>query len=231
MTNYQNAVLAAYDKMLIECDKAPQTVARIPLFSKKVTQVRAIVTEIKSLAPQQEEITTGITTEKNVLLEDVVELTLDIAGAVHAYAEEKNDIQLQEKVNYSRSAVHRADQAGVILIADIVLGQAQKIAPADLEECGIEAGEVQECTEKLAKLKGSVNDKKIVSIDQSGITKRIGGLFGELADIKSKSFDKLVRQFEHKDPEFYFKFKAASAIHYSPAKKAAAAKTDTVPTV
>lgn len=219
MTNYQNAVLSAYDKMLIECDKAPQTVAKIPVFNKKVTQVRTIVSELKSLAPQQEEITTGITTEKNTLLGEVAELVLDIAGAVHAYAVEKNDVQLQEKVNYSSSAVHREDQAGLIYIADIVLAQAQKIAEADLVECGIEAGEVDDCTAKLAKLKTSVNDKKIVVIDQSRITDRIKELFGELADIKRNSLDKLARQFERKDPDFYFKLKAASAIHYSPAKK------------
>lgn len=225
MTNYQNAVLSAYDKMLIECDKAPQTVAKIPVFNKKVTQVRTIVSELKSLAPQQEEITTGITTEKNALLDEVAELVLDIAGAVHAYAVEKNDVDLQEKVNYGSSALHNEDQAGLIYIADIVLAQAQKIPVADLVECGIEAGEVDDCTEKLAKLKTSVNDKKIVVIDQSGITKRIKELFGELADIKRNSLDKLARQFERKDPDFYFKLKAASAIHYTPAKKTAPVPT------
>jgi hypothetical protein len=225
MTNYQDAVLSAYVKMLIECDKAPEAVAKIQLFGKKITRVREIVNEVKSLAPQQAEITTGITTEKNALLDEVIELTLDIAGAIHAYAEEKNDIQLQEKVDYTRTTFYHEDQAGIIVIADIVMAQAQKIAAADLEECGIEAGEVQECIEKLAKLKGSVNDKKIVSIDQSTITKRIGELFSELADIKRKSLEKLIRQFERKDPEFYFKFKAASAIHYTSAKKAAAKNT------
>lgn len=225
MTNYQNAVLSAYDKMLIECDKAPRAVAKIPVFSKKITQVRTIVSDIKSLAPQQEEINTGITTEKNALLEEVAELVLDIAGAVHAYAVEKNDVQLQEKVNCSSSAVHREDQAGLTHIADIVLGKAMEIPEADLVECGIEAGEVDACTAKLAKLKSSVNDKKIVVIDQSRITDRIKALFSELADIKRNSLDKLARQFERKDPDFYFKLKAASAIHYTPAKKTVSAPT------
>lgn len=225
MTNYQNALLASYEKMLIECEKAPQAVAKITLFGKKMTRVDDIVAEIKSLTPQQEEITTGITTEKNILLEDVTELTLDIAGAVHAYAVEKNDIQLQEKMDYKPSAVSHEDQSGIITIADIVLAQAAKIAASDLEECGIEAGEVQECTEKLAKLKASVNSKKIASIDQSSTTKRIGELFAELSVIRHQSLDKLVRQFERKDPEFYFKIKAASAIHYNPAKKASAPNT------
>ncbi|MDD4992285.1 MAG: hypothetical protein PHR83_08640 [Paludibacter sp.] len=225
MTNYQNAVLSAYEKMLIECDKAPAAVAKIPVFGKKIIRVRELVTEIKSLIPQQEEITTGITTEKNALLEDVAELVLDIVGAVHAYAEERKDINLQEKVSYNRTQVHHEDQAGLIHIADIVMAQVQKIPAADLEECGIAADEVQECTDKLAKLKTSVNDKNIVSIDQSNITKRIGSLFGELADIRHNSLDKLIRQFERKDPDFYFKFKAASVIHYSPAKKAAPTPT------
>lgn len=227
MTNYQNAVLSATDKMLIECNKAPESVAKIALFGKKMTRVGEIVTEIKSLAPQQKEITTGITTEKNLLLDEVKELTLDIAGAVHAYAEEKNDNELQEKVNYKRTVLYREDQAGVINIAEIVLALAQKIDPADLEECGIEQGEVQECTEKLLKLKESLNDKRISTIDQSAITKRIGKLFDELADIRSKSIDKLIRQFERKDPEFFFKFKAASVIQYNRAKKTESATEPT----
>ncbi|HEY6914235.1 MAG TPA: hypothetical protein VI413_06115, partial [Paludibacter sp.] len=74
MTNYQNALLASYDKILIECDKAPEAVAKISLFSKKMARVRVIVAEIKGLSPQQEEITTGITTEKNILLEEVTDL-------------------------------------------------------------------------------------------------------------------------------------------------------------
>ncbi len=227
MTNNQNAVLSAFDKMLIECDKAPEAVAKIPLFSKRIIRVREIVAEIKTLTPQQEEITTGITTEKNALLEDITEQVLDIAGAVHAHAEDKNDMELQEKVNYSRTMVHREDQSGIIIIADIVLAQAKKIAAADLEECGIEATEVQECSDKLAQLKATLNDKRITTIDQSSITKKMRELFAELGDIKRQSLDKLIRQFERKDPAFYFKFKAASAINYNTSRKPDAAKPNT----
>ena len=229
MTNYQNALLSAYEKMLIECDKAPEALAKITLFGNKMTRVRQIVAGIRALTPQQEEITTGITTEKNALLEDITEQVLNIAGAVHAYAEEKNDKPLQEKVNYKRSMVRREDQSGVITIADIVLAQAKKIPVDDLVECGIEASEVLECTQKLAQLKATQNNKKIATIDQSSITKKIRENFAELGDIKRQSLDKLIRQFERKDPDFYFKFKAASAIHYTAAKKTDAATTSTEP--
>ena len=52
MTEVQTAVLSAYQKMLLECDKAPESVAKIPLFKAKITLVREIVAEIQILAPQ-----------------------------------------------------------------------------------------------------------------------------------------------------------------------------------
>ena len=219
MNYFQKERLTSYDKVLTECDNAPETVAIIPLFAKNIARLRVITSTVKQLALEQGQVTTGITTQKNNLLDEVIGLALDVAGAVHAYAEEKNDTALQEKMDYSSSDFSHIDQSIILTTLEIILVQAQKLSVAELEECGITAAEMTDFVEKLAKLKTSVNEKGLAVIDQSNATKQIGELMTEAANLKKKSLDRLARQFERKAPDFYFKYKASSSITYKSYKK------------
>lgn len=226
MTNYQQAILSGYERMLAECNKSAASVAMIPLFKQKVDQVAVIVAEIKELVPLQKENNKGITTQKNNLYDDLVDLELDIAGAIHAYAVEVKDVQLQEKSNLKTSVVSRVVQNALILHGEQIQKLLKLIPAESFEELGLSNRELDEFNTKLAGFKSIVNDKSIVTIDQSAVSLRIRDCFAQLSEIKSSSLNRLVRQFKRKDPEFYFKYKAAMVVRYNSGKKT----SDTVET-
>ena len=124
MNYFQKERLTSYDKLLTECDNTTETVASIPLFAKNIARLRVITNTVKQLALEQGQVTTGITTQKNNLLDEVIGLSLDVAGAVHAYAEEKNDTALLEKMDYSSSDFSHIDQSIILTTLEIILVQA-----------------------------------------------------------------------------------------------------------
>ena len=230
MTNYQRAVLTANEKTLIECDKAPESVKLIPLFATKIDRVREIVNEINALAPQQAENLKGITSEKNSLLQTVADLSVDFAGAIHAYAEEEKNTQLQTKMDLTRSDFNGKNQTKILLNIDLVLAQIPNVPLAAFLHCGITEEEIKDYQEQTATLKPMLTAKEIATIDQSGVTDRINNLFDELSTIKHKSIKRLITQYSRKDPEFYFKLKAAMVVQYrSTASKSNKKTEDTTP--
>lgn len=230
MNNYQRAVLTANEKMLIECDKTPESVKLIPLFATKIVRVREIVNEINALAPLQAENLTGITSEKNSLLQTVADLSVDFAGAIHAYAEEEKNTQLQTKMDLTRSDFNGRNQSKILLNIDLVLAQIPNVPLAAFLNCGITEEEIKDYQEQTAILKPMLTAKGIATIDQSGITDRINNLFDELSTIKNKTIKRLITQYSRKDPDFYFKLKATMVVQYrSTASKSNKKTEDTTP--
>lgn len=230
MTKKQNAILSAYQKMLIECDNAPQSVAKITVFNMKITRVREIVAEIHSLAPQHIESTRGNTKAKNDLLEELVDLTEIVAGAIHSYAKEKGNTQLIEKVNYKHSKIKRSGQNNILDIAKVVLNNAKLVPAADLAKVGISAEDITEFADLITQISTIVPDNAVDEIEKTAIGKRIRALFAELADIKKNHLNRLSKQFIRKDPDFYYLYKTAMIVKYPSTKKKDTPETDSTAT-
>lgn len=227
MTKRQTAVLSAYQKMLLECDKAPETVAKITLFKAKIARVREIVAEIQTLSPQFSESTKGNTSTKNELLEELVDQTDLIASAVHSYAHDKGDTNLMEKVNYKRSKLTNLGQNQILEIAKVVLNNAKPVPAADMAEAGISAEELTEFADLIAQVDAMVPENAVTEVEKSAIGERIRELFAELADIKANHLNRLSKQFIRKDPDFHYRYKTTMIVQYSSGRKKDSTDTTT----
>jgi hypothetical protein len=223
MNSYQKAKLSSYKLIVIEKNNHPEIVATIPYFVQGVDHLATLVSEIDLQSANQDKDLTGITEDKNDLLELVIDYLIEVSGAVHSHAEQNGNKALQSLVNYKPTKVVKLDQHDVITAADIVLNEAQKIP--ELGNAGISREELNEFNEALNRLKASATNRREAGIDQSGSTKRIAELFAQAEDIKKNTLDRLAPQFQRKAPEFYSKYKAAATAIY----KRAAKKTDTTP--
>lgn len=227
MTYSQNQWLSAFERIIIECEAAPEYVANIPLFKKLLARLKALVAEIKAQAQLQAEDTTVHTNNKNDLLEDATTLALHICGAVHAYADDIKDSSLMKKMDYKVSNFDKIDLKATLIILKLILAELQKLPQTAFDECGIDAEELTELDDLIARLDSSSHDKEIASIGQKGATDQIAALIEEGKSLKKKSLDQLVRQCQRKAPEFFFKYKAASTIRYKNYKKKDGDQTDT----
>lgn len=220
MNAYQKAKFKSYQLIVIERNNNPEIVATIPYFQQGVDRLAALLPEIELLSATQDKDLTGITEDKDDLVDHVIYHLVAVSGAVHSYAEQNGNKALQSLVNYKPTKVVRLDQHDLITAADIVLNEAQKIP--ELSNAGISLQELNEFNEALTHLKNSTNNRREAGIEQSGSTKRIAELFSQAENIKKNTLDRLAPQFERKAPDFYTKYKAAATVIYKHATK----KTD-----
>ena len=222
MNNYQKARLSSNKQIVIEAENNAAAVAVIPTFEKGIEQLKVINSEIDELSAIQSQDLTGIVDDKNDLQEEVTDYVLEFSGAIHSYAGQQGNKSLQAVVDFKPGKLEHLDQHEIIDAATTVLGEARKVASTELAKEGITADEITRFDNVLTQLKGYSNTRQTAGIDQKDITRRIAELFGQAADIKKNTLDRLVIQFQRKAPEFYNKYKTAANVIY----RRAAKKTD-----
>jgi len=221
MNSYQKSKFNSYKLIVIEKNNTPEIAAIIPYFAQGVDKLAALLPEIELLSASQDKDLTGITEDKNELMDQVIDHLIEVSGAVHSYAEMNGNKALQSLVNYKPTKVVRLDQHDLIAAGTIVLDEAHKIP--ELSNAGISHEELIEFDDALTRLKSSTSNRREAGIEQSGSTKRLAELFAQAGDIKKNTLDRLAPQFQRKAPEFFNKYKAAATVIY----KRAAKKTDT----
>lgn len=214
MNDYQTAKQTSFKLIAKETKNYPNEVSLIPTFATGITRLETISTKIDVISTQQAKDITGITSDKNTVMDEVIDFLVDVSGAVHSYAISTGDQTLQAKVNYKESAISKMSQSDLTKAAAIVIEEAEKIAPEVLANEGITATELAEFKTAYNKFKEITSDPRGAIIDRSGYTQQIADLFSEASDLKKNTLDRLASQFRRKAPEFYLKYKAAATVIY-----------------
>jgi hypothetical protein len=226
MNDYQTAKQTSFKLIAKEARNYPTEVSLIPTFATGIARLEAISTQIDVISTQQAKDITGITSDKNSLMEVVIDYLVDVSGAVHSYAIATGDQTLQAKVNYKEYAIAKMPQPDLTKAAAIVIEEAERIAPELLAKEGITASELAEFKTATNKFKELSSDPRAAIIDRSGYTQQIADLFAEASDLKKNTLDRLASQFRRKAPEFYLKYKAAATVIFK-----RGSKTPTTPDV
>lgn len=212
MDKYQKRKLKSYKQILLEADNNQVSVKLIPKFEKGILLLKIIVAEIDKLQLEQEKDITGITVGKNFTEEELTNLIIDIAGAVHSYADEKNDYALMELVNYKPGRISKMDEADVVAAAGIVNAEALKVPAADLLEEGISAEEITRLGEILEYYRKVKLAPREAIIGRSNVTSKMRDEFTKATRLLKNSLNRLATQFRTKDPDFYQKYQSARNI-------------------
>lgn len=213
MNDYQKAKLTSHKLIVIEARQYPNVVSLIPTFATGINRLETISNQIDVLSVQQAKNITGVTDDKNAVMEDVIDYMIELSGAVHSYAVSTNNQTLKAKVNYKESTIERMSQPDLITAAAIVIEEADKIGPALANE-GISTTELNEFRTAFDKFKETSSEPREAIIDRTGYTQQLADLFSEASDLKKNTLDRLAIQFKRKAPEFYAKYKSASMVIY-----------------
>ena len=220
MTNFQISKEASYNLIVKEAKNYPEVVSLIPSFQAGINRLEVITNAMADISVQQAKDITGVTADKNDLMDLIVDYLVDVAGAVHSYAISRDDKILLAKVNYKESTVSKMASIDLITAASIVLMEVDKLAPGDLANEGIDITEINDFRVAVDKFKDVSSDPRVAIIDRSGYTQKLADLFAEANHIKKNTLDRLASQFRRKSPEFYLKYKAAATIIYRQSTKA-----------
>jgi hypothetical protein len=226
MNKYQTARLDSLKLIVKESNNNPNSIALVPKFGVVINRIGTICTEIESHQVQQEKDLTGITTDKDLAHENLIDSTVEIAGAVYSYAHDMNNNTLMSKVNYKSTSIEKMTQSEVVAVAGIILEEALKVPATDLVNEGISTEEMTAYEELISHFKNIKSSKREAVIDRSGTTEKINDLFREASTLVKDKLDRLAAQFKRKDPDFYLKYKAARAVQYHTAPKKSAEETN-----
>lgn len=213
MNDYQKAKLTSLKLVVIQARNHPNEISLIPTFAAGINRLETISNQIDVVSVQQSRNITGVTEDKNAVLEDVIGYMIELSGAVHSYATSTSNQTLKAKVNYKESTIEKMSQPDLIAAATIVIEEADKIGPALASE-GISTAELNEFKTTLNEFKETSTEPREAIIDRTGYTRELAALFSEASDLKKNTLDRLAIQFKRKAPEFYAKYKAASAVIY-----------------
>src|SRR3989339_784941 len=212
MNANQTSKLASYKLIVKEARENATSVNLIKSFADGITNLESICTAIDSARALQETSRGGISDDKNALCDELVELLVEIAGAVHSYALAKNDLTSVSKVDYKEWVLEKMSDSQLIAAATIITGEATKIAASELADQGIAPEELAGCLSTFEKFRTAVSNPRSGIIDRSGHTQKLRDLFAEAAHIKKNVLDRLAPQFKRKAPDFYQKYKAAGIV-------------------
>lgn len=206
------------DQLVVKIAKEnPEAVKLIPAFEEGIKNLELLNDEVEKFRVLQEEDKSGVTVNKRFTMNNLINQTLDVSGAVHVCAYKKNDVLLMSKVDYKVGSLSKVVPGKVIAAAIITLEEAKKVPVADLANTGISAAELTEYEEMVTYFKSIKSSPREVQIDVSVYTKQLGNTFKEITKLYKNTLDRLARQFKTKAPEFYQKYRAArKAIHRGP---------------
>jgi len=219
MNNYQKARLSAYKLIVAEAKKAALSVSKISKFEKGVAELEEIIIKIEALQTQQEKDTTGITANMRQLIDQLIEIMADIAGALQSHANEKGDKEIAEKVNFTESSLSAMRKQDLVSACSLLVDEIAKLSAEELAAEGISAEEVAELKKFHESVKQKQQSPQMAMIDQSNDTDNLRKLFDRAGNIKKNTLDMLVRQFKRKDPDFHQRYLTASKVVYKKASR------------
>lgn len=221
MKKTQTAKLASNELIVKEAMSDPESLSLVPKFEKGIKRLDQINALIASYAVEQEKDLRGITTEKDLTMGSLVNLVIDISGAVHSHAFEIGNNVLMSRVNYKPNVLKHLTQAELLTVAGVVLNEALLIPADKLAAEGISAEEVMALKELIAVFSDIKTTPKEAVFDRKEASENLRALFAEGKNLLTNSLDKLITQYKKKKPEFYRRYKAARKVSYAkPAPKA-----------
>ncbi len=214
MNKYQRSRLDSYNLMIFEAGNFEISIAKVPKFANAMLKLKEVSVKIQAIQVQQERDITGVAEDKHKTLNQLIDLMVEISGALQSYALEKENNTLHERINFTESTIDKLPHSVINNTAELIIEEADKLTPEELTAEGISAEELTELKSLQAKFKVILQAPRQAIIDRSNQTEELRELFSEAADIKKKVLDNLITQFKRKDPEFYRKYTAASNVIY-----------------
>ena len=193
--------LSMYRTVLGAC-KSFNPVKTVPAFTNGVTQLEAITSELEKAHSVQLSDRTGITEDKNLRRENLVDTALIVAGGMHAWANDNNNNQLMARTNLSASDFKSVSQGDCIALCELIAGLADTNVDS-LADWGIDAALITNYKDLITNFKDEITSPRDASIERTNATVKISEAFNKADQLIKNCLDKLVFQFKISDTDFY----------------------------
>lgn len=187
------------------------TVESIPAFKRALDLFTPLLEKIKQVDSGRGSITSGKTDIKGSVRSDLINAVTLAASALFTYAGEHNKPEILNRVDRPDSYYSRMRDSNLIMEATALLNLTKGIE-TDLVEHGLNADEITSLTTLADTYKKAIEEAGTSSVDGTSATANVYQLIGEAKFIVENKFDKHIKIFRKKNPEFYEKYWSARKV-------------------
>lgn len=213
----QSSKVRSFQAVSAVFSKHEETWKPLKAFGKGVTDFQAIIPEINSTLQIQSS-QSGVTAEKALALEQMGNAAFEIAGAVASFGLDTEDVALEKRVDFSRSAITDGRENDVLARCNDILAAAQANVDS-LADYGITQAKLTAFKKKIDAFEALLGKPREAITTSSAATKHLEVLLDRADMVLGRKLDRLSVQFKETAPEFYDSYQAARAIVDSGSRK------------
>lgn len=211
MNSKQEAKLNMFDAVLTHCQTNAAIVATVPAFDAAVNDFENVVDDLQEAAQAEILIITGHAASKTEQKEELISITLDVAGALVAFASANNNTVLKEQANLTYSDLNRLKDELLAPACNNIHDLADANAAA-LVPFGVTAAKITSLDNAITAYETAVPAPRNAVANRMSVAETIKLKLKEGDEILKERMDKLVIQFKTTEPEFHAAYKANREI-------------------
>jgi hypothetical protein len=210
MNSVQSNKLASYGAVEALLRATPE-IADVAGLPDKLAVLSAKVGEINSLAKTQTQPLRASMTERDLVLDEMADQAVEIAGLITTLARDLKAPQLAEAVEVGRSSFRRARRGHRRWFAQRVLDTAQSVLP-QLTAYGVTAETLAAFQARIEAASAKVTGTRSTAVEKVASTRRLIELFKEVDELVDDQIDRLVFRLRKNHPAFNARYEEARAV-------------------
>ncbi len=211
MTSKEGSKLNMFRTAIQLCDNNAVIIAANPAFLRSLNALKANNNSLTATLTAESQVISGITEDKTVAKNNLVQQATDVAGIVYAYAAGSNNNTLAKQVDYSASDFRKIkDEKLAPTLQNIHdIANANVAALADF---GVTPAMLTAFQTAISDYSSSVPGPRTARSVKSTYTSNIKQLLKEGDNILKTQMDKLLVTFKATNPDFVTSYKNAQKI-------------------
>ena len=191
-----------YLRMQKVCGAHEESWSGVPAFAEAYSAFSEKVALIGELGRSQLKITAGVKSQRELAMEETVDITLQCAAALHSYGVKTGDRKLVDAVDITRSDILHTTLRRAIQHVGYIADKAVEHADA-LEDHGFTAEKLQLMLAKFEVLEAQINAPRDTIVTRKTITRRISSLMKEVDGLIVDHLDSMMKIIRSEAPDFY----------------------------
>ncbi len=202
MTDSQDNKRSMYIAVQRVCNSNNSIWKGLPAFVRTFGDFETTVANIDSQSQVQEGKTTGITENKQKEEDEMIQITLEIATTVSAYASINSNNELRDKVSYSPSHLRGSRDNILKDICQLIHDEADKVI-ANLTDYGKTPADLTQMQKEIDDYAAILAKPRTAIGTRATATTQLVELFTQGDDILKSQLDKLMVSYQNSEPVFY----------------------------
>ncbi|MBL7729824.1 MAG: carboxypeptidase-like regulatory domain-containing protein [Chitinophagaceae bacterium] len=202
MNNRQIAKYGMFHLVLTFCKRNIDIIKKLPAFGYAYNTFEAIVNTIDAAAPAAARKTTGPAAAKKQLRKNLQAKALSISSRLFAYAADKDDPALKEKISYTNRDLNRLQGEELAPVCKVILETATELLP-EMADYNLTQARLDELNVLIQSYVTFIPVPQLEANDIRATARRIRLLFEEAEKVLEEKMDNLAYSIRDNEPDFY----------------------------